>query len=533
MMEMKRYILAVSLGLACVALSAQNFNESVEVTNDLLVDLSGSQRKTVNMNIPDSISKFKLNFDYSVFAQPYKGAYEFTPYNVLFRPLSQRESIPRFYVSAGAGYTFAPTFQAVYAPRLGDKFYFDVYQDFNGYVGDYNSNDSPYSGYELSEQFGLCGRALLKPFDLSFGLSYNGLWAEDFVLAGKGFHSLAAKLDLSSSRRPVKFLNWSLGAEWHFASDRDCELDENAFSVKGMFSPKNKKSKWQSVLNYSAGVVSVGGQQSDDLMYVELNPRLEYENGRFFSAIGFKIGSSDGFYYLPDMEVALRIFKNSMKIYAALSGEASINSYYGFKMANPHFSSFYLSSENELLFSSRETVNACVGIAGSWSSHFEYGVKSGYAKRTDAPLYSLISNVSKQPKIVFADGERTYAQALVSWKSSAFDLNADALYQDVLLSEERDAFLPAEFRMHVDGTYKSLDRLFLGASVDYVGERRSRVYATRPSYLDLGVHADFRFTPEFTLWMRGSNLLSQSVEICPFTGRHLPSIVMGIRLIVK
>ena len=532
-MEMKRYILAFTLGLSGVALSAQDFNESVEVTNDLLVDLSGSQRKTVNMNIPDSISRFKLNFDYSVFARPYKGAYEFTPYNVLFRPLTRREDIPRLYVSAGAGYTFAPAIQAVYAPRLGDKLYLDVSQDFNGYVGEYDSNGAPYSGYELSELVGLHGRALLKSFVLSFGLSYNGLWAEDAVLQGKGFHSLAACLELSPSQRPVRLFDWSLGVDWHFATDRDCALDENAFSVKGTFSPKDKKPKWQPLINYSAGAISSGGQQSCDLVHVELNPRAEYTSGIFSSVVGFKIGSSGDFYCLPDMEISLRLLKNSTRIYAALGGDALVNSYYGYKMANSHFSTFYLPSLDGLLTSTLETVNAHVGIVGSWSSHLEYGVRAGYAKRTDTPLYSLASNVSRQPILVFADGERKYMQASVNWKSNTFDLNADALYQDVFMSEDLDAFLPAGFRMHVDGTYKSIDRLFVGASVDYVGERESMTYGVRPSFLDLGVHADFRLTPEFTLWMRGGNLLSQSVELCPFTGRHLPSVVVGVRLLVK
>ena len=67
MINVKRYILACTCVLLGAGLSAQTFNETVEVTNDLLVDMSGSERKTVEMEIPDSLSEFRLNFDYSVF----------------------------------------------------------------------------------------------------------------------------------------------------------------------------------------------------------------------------------------------------------------------------------------------------------------------------------------------------------------------------------------------------------------------------------------------------------------------------------
>ena len=65
-----------------VALSAgaQNLNPTVSVTRDYEGKLMEVHKPSMAMFVPDSLHRFDLDFDYSVFANPYMGAYYSKPY---------------------------------------------------------------------------------------------------------------------------------------------------------------------------------------------------------------------------------------------------------------------------------------------------------------------------------------------------------------------------------------------------------------------------------------------------------------------
>lgn len=537
-MRYLKYILAQGAVFVGSVVSAQNFNESVEVTNDLIVDLSGSQRKTVEMAVPDSISKFNLNFDYSVFAKPYKGAYEFTPYNVLFRPVSSREKSPLLYLSAGAGFTFSPQFQAVVSPRLGEKVYLDVYQDFNGYVGPFRGKEGKYSGYDLEEVFGVHTRAFLKPFDLSFNTFYDGIWAKDFALDGQGFHSATAQLFLTSERAGAKYLDWNLGVDYHFAQENAASsaINENAFHIKGSLAPvalTEKFPQWRAVVIYDGGYSAVSGALKDDLLHIGFNPRAEYVGERLSSTLGFKTGTCDGFYIFPDIELSYKIFKSALQLYLGVGGENDEHTYYSYKKSCHHFSEAYFQTDGDVLSATRELMDAYLGFRGVLSSYLEYSLQGGYSIRKNASLYSLAGEASMQALVCRADYNCFYLSPSLHWNSRSFEINANAFYQNVDTKSGTDAFLPAAFSAYGDFTYKSKDRIFLGFSLDYMGERVSGKYGSRPSYLDLGIHADAKLTPELTLWLRADNLLNRTVEDVPFTAHLWPSVTAGLRLVLR
>ena len=89
---MRQHILATALAAAVTALAyGQNLNPTVEVTNAYQGGASSIAKPAQQMAVPDSVTRFNLDFDYSVFEKPYRGAYEFTPYYVQLKP---RPSLP-------------------------------------------------------------------------------------------------------------------------------------------------------------------------------------------------------------------------------------------------------------------------------------------------------------------------------------------------------------------------------------------------------------------------------------------------------
>ena len=80
---MRRLIISGGLLLTfAVSLTAQKINQSVQVTNDYETRFADFKKSEPDLVLPDSLYAFDYSFDYSVFDSPYKGSYEFTPYNV-------------------------------------------------------------------------------------------------------------------------------------------------------------------------------------------------------------------------------------------------------------------------------------------------------------------------------------------------------------------------------------------------------------------------------------------------------------------
>jgi hypothetical protein len=88
-MNLKRYTIAFLALLAGVSTWAQNMDPTVTVTRQYQGKLIEVGKPDLTMTVPDSLTRFDLKIDYSVFDNPYKGAYEFNPYLMEIRPQSE------------------------------------------------------------------------------------------------------------------------------------------------------------------------------------------------------------------------------------------------------------------------------------------------------------------------------------------------------------------------------------------------------------------------------------------------------------
>ena len=76
---MREILLSAAALLGCTAAFAQNLNPTVEVTNAYVREASGIEKPSQLREVPDSVLRFNLDFDYAVNETPYRGAYEFKP----------------------------------------------------------------------------------------------------------------------------------------------------------------------------------------------------------------------------------------------------------------------------------------------------------------------------------------------------------------------------------------------------------------------------------------------------------------------
>ena len=523
-----RYLAAGTI-LLSVNLVAQDFNESVEVTNDLIVDLSGSQRKTIVPNIPDSLGKFTYDFKYDVLIKPYKGAYEFTPYNVLYRPISNLPTSSVLFLNTGAGFGFAPVMQAVFTPRANGAMKWSFYQDFNGYLGDYSADSNAYySGYEFNETLGFQGRAEFNSFTLLLNSFYNGIWSKNLTSEEMALHTFGIEAGLSS--------NYNLSLAFRTSSnDHSIEtLRENTLVLKGCVSPYSGSGKNLSV-PFETGFITSKGPNNEGAYYFKASPNMLYSSGDFsFTAGGaLSLFTAERFFRIyPDFKIIWNIFGSNTMAYLGVDGSDHINSFYTFKSALPLFSRSNVKSDKYLRMSC-EKYNAFAGLNGRIGHKFHYEIKGGVSEKGSAPLFALDDVNTTLAKITYTDYMLYFVNVSAEWKSRTLEANAKFTYNETDIYKRTSAFGLPRFTSQFGLTYNWIERLYAGLDLRYVSSRNSTEYNSLPQYFDLGVHFDAKLNSSVKLWMNASNLLCQHVEVIPYTAKRWPIITFGVCLIFR
>jgi hypothetical protein len=183
-----RYICVVSAAVASFCAAAQNLDPTVVVDRAYEGKLMEVHKPSLDMAVPDSVMRFDLEFDYSVFESPYESSYEFNPYLLSMKPSAATQAPGKFYLRAGAGYQLHPELDLVWSPVLSESkgFSMDVYARHRSFVGKYRAMlpdddsvlgpmDEGSRGYDLDSRAGVdmkydwtMGRAALD-------ISYYGL----------------------------------------------------------------------------------------------------------------------------------------------------------------------------------------------------------------------------------------------------------------------------------------------------------------------------------------------------------------------
>lgn len=197
---------------AASSAAAQGINQSVQVTNDFETQFADFRKMEPDLVLPDSLYRFDYRFDYSVFDSPYRGSYEFSPYNVDVVPESSMEHPSRLYLRAGAGYTLHPVLDVVYTPLSDRDAALTIYNFGKGYAG---------SGFhDLSDRAGISGRWILPGSVLDYGLGYDGIFAGAPSSMSTCYHSGFASVGFRSSNADPTFLSYEFKLDYRYSSDR-------------------------------------------------------------------------------------------------------------------------------------------------------------------------------------------------------------------------------------------------------------------------------------------------------------------------
>lgn len=121
---MKRVLAILTFIFASVALQAQN--ESV-------MDM---HKPAIPVYVADSLSRFDVTFDYSIFNRPYADLYDFNPYEAIRLQTVGPNRTPLFYAKLGAQYPLMPNGEIHFQTKPRKGFCAGLYGRHNSFFGD-------------------------------------------------------------------------------------------------------------------------------------------------------------------------------------------------------------------------------------------------------------------------------------------------------------------------------------------------------------------------------------------------------------
>lgn len=536
-MKKKAFVAIFLTALAAVSLSAQNINQSVQVTNDYEVKMADFRKFGPDITVPDSLYRFDYSFDYSVFDSPYKGSYDFYPYEIRLTPTPMGYDGSKLYLKAGAGLSFHPELEVVYNPVTKENFALTVFDKGGGYGGKYHSRDGVdgFSGYEYSNLLGVEGHYLTKSHTIKFGAGYDGVFSKSPVCA-TSWNSAYGGARISSAEKNKFYFAYDLGLNLRYGADRYASskaLSEGVIEIDGSVGPVINE-KYGFLIDFLFEAESLKDKRDglSDMIanYASIRPHFTFNWGPVDLDVGLKAdyassGSSSGEIILaPSVDAGLSFPKASLKLFAGIKGGRDVNTYRSLKAISP----FYVkTSDDAFQVFSRTEYDVYAGVRGHGESFIQYELKAGMASFFDSPLEALqgISFVSYRTSYIAADLHLKYGK---------FYADGNLRLRRVSTSSTPSAsvFAPSPFSGRIKAGYNWLERIFVGVDIDGASRRKDlvSVLASVPGYVDVGVCGEYKFSHTMGAWLKIGNLLGGEIERHPGYIEKGPYLTVGVCL---
>lgn len=531
---MKRINLAIAVMALCAPLSAQNINQSVQVTNEYESRFSDFQKTGPSLQVPDSLYRFDYSFDYSVFETPYKGSYEFSPYRISVTPEARLYDGSKFFLRLGAGYTIHPQFEMAWQMLQTPDFAIGVFAEAGGYAGRYSRRGvaESFSGHDLNGRIGLGGQYLRPAVRLSYHFGYEGIFAgeggaEPYFRSG--FSSVIAAGRIQSRERPGNQMFYDIDLQYRYSSDggrsegQVSASGENNLRVAVSAGPV-LASKYRILID---GLFELESLRGDDYYKVadshgelfggmrmaslgSIKPHVDFLLGPVRLDAGVRVDYSKGteqgaFSVSPDVTARMALLDADMELVAGVSGGQYIQSHYAVKQLN-HFA-FMMGSSAKI---SREKLHVRAGLQGHAASRLQYELEAGYVSYQGMPLASLYG-------VLPVDYNAAYVQGRFSWRGPRLELDADAKYSYLRLNTRCAAFAPPAFVGELRGRYNWENRTWAGLFVEAQSSRLSLASdgVWIPWFANLGLTFEYRIDARWTFWAEAGNLLGMAIERAP------------------
>lgn len=559
-------MVAAAAVAAPFAAQAQNLDPTVVVDRAYEGKLMEVHKPALEMAVPDTVTRFDLDFDYSVFDSPYKGSYEFNPYLLSMKPSASSDGSRKFYLRAGAGYQLHPELDMIWSPDLKtDDFAMDVLARHRSFIGNYHNldgqgNGDVWSGYDIKSTAGLAGHGDWESGYADFWGTYSNLAVKD-RLWNRMYNAVEAGVSVGS-KDLATYVDYRIDAKYRHGNDalKHTEnaltpLKENVFDIDASVGFPVRGSML--FFDVEADFAGYGGEYSATAGQFGITPHYVYRRSRFMADIGVKVvktfGNDDELVYddagnviegphnqkvyrgvsleqivYPDVTVEFGIIREALRLRLHAGGGNRLDTWASVLERNHHMAAYTPDF-------TIERINALAALEGSVASCFSYSLYGGYASYANGLLDRVDLTVAGHDRTLFATmGHAAYSRVFAGfdflWKNDALMIDGKVEYSDAKGEAFEQGFVkPAAVSGDVAVEYNWKRRVIAGADCRFATARESVAYEL-PAYADLGLYAEYVFARGFSLWARGGNLLGMTVQYNPLYAAKGAYFTLGICL---
>lgn len=548
---MKKTSISLVFLLLTAGVWAQNLHPVVEVTNIYEREASGIEKPSQLLELPDSVLRFNLDFDYSVRTTPYQGAYEFKPYLVQLHPQDRPSQEGTLFLNGGAGYGFHPELTAVWTPLRKDHLRLNLYGDTRSYMGYYRKmaiQDKEVVADGLQDDGGAESRSAV-------GANLLLDWVGGALVADLGYRNVYGSDPYGQFSHNILQFSGRVNGQGREAFTYDAGTRVTCMGVQD-FRETHTVSQVNIGTHFGSQFLRMGvlaetvSHPEDYYGNISFTPRYLFSLGDFRFDLGVKLSflyrSADDVcphkpgYVFPDARVTWELLPEVVTLYGAVTGGDHIQSYDSLLGKNAFLgSTLWYCRDKNLPFqldNSVERVNASLGVRGNVAERFHYDLKLGYQRYENAFTWGFPTDDTLIPLTGFFSGTLNtfYVNLDAGWKSERVDVGAQLYYGYTRVPElntpvEKHLFAPAPFRAQAHAQYNWGGRIRAGVDLDARSAMKSAT-ATLPGYADLGLNADLQMTRILGFWLRVGNLLNQTVQRVPFHAERGIYFTVGARL---
>lgn len=568
------------MSVSCIGLYGQNFDPTVDVSRTYEGKLVEVHKPYFKMEVPDSVRRFNLVFDYTVTENPYKGTAVFTPYMLDLKPEAMAVTERSLFIRLGAGYNLHPEFDLIWSPKLKGAFRMSVFGSHRSFFGKYRSvsltdnagileagyDKSRYGGHEMANDAGITGEVGWKSGSFSFMASYSGVNTKDRIVS-RHYDAVNAQLKVASKPSLSKHFVYLADLKYSYGEDMTRYTSPSFYggrikmhdlSLDLSLGPK--LSQYHSILlDVDLDVSGYGGLFSAYFGDFSLTPHYLLNKGRWGLDLGvrldvpFKNGvagvgsemiasrNKSQFVY-PDVRIEFEAVRSYMAIYLDVTGGNSMDRYSSQLKSRRRFAPHFCYT-SPLLDYNVERVGASLGFKGNISSRFGYDIRGGYSNVASGRLDGIaVDSLQARSSVVYAGYQVFYAALDCVWHSDDVKADASFMFRHTDFGHKTPfALAPAAFTASFNVEYNWKKRIYVGVGCEYMSSRKgwAAVYndvdeavlardVRVPGYIDLSLYFEYRFSRRFSMYAKGTNLLGATIQRTPLYAEGGTAATVGI-----
>jgi hypothetical protein len=552
---MKRILSIFSLLFVLLPLRAQV--ATVEVSRPYDVNLDGIQKPAIPIYVDDSLHRFDVHFDYSIFNRPYSDLYDFTPYETIQLATVGANRTPFVFGRFGAQYVpgdrgIMPAGELYLQTKPKNGLCTGLYGRHNSFFGDLGRGFNAEPILQTARMQNTLGGDLTYDwatgelmFDVKYDFDRYQYTSEDpWEQSLHRNNSLTAAVNLNSAQKEENTIYYDVTFSYRntfkafttadiYHSPDTSRLREGFLKVNGYVGASFEKHRIYVDMNIE--YASYSGVHDFNIGVVEFSPIYQLNKKRLKAKLGVKFGSRYGIWgeieepgldlsarsnIFPDFDIRYTIIDKALWAHAVVTGGNDLNTYSRMIDDCP-----IVLPVCRMEFGSRPldaTLTLESVISGRLGIELETNYKIYRNKMIFTPVYYGFNLTQMVPSYRNVDQFSVQGQAI--WRSQDLTLGGRFRYASYKDSYEKtvvtempkftgDAFLRYNYRerliAQIECTWRSATSGDMNIADDIVD--RYQV----PSILDVDLNVTYLINKYITVFGKVGNLLNHRNQYMP------------------